>query len=137
MTYENISVRVDSDTKKQFNSFCLSVGLTPATAITMYIKKVINEHRIPFEISNNINISNDDEYFNEDDRFIVLNPYGSLLSFNKVGYEILKLCDGFNTESEIVKKIEDIYEIDSSVLEKDINLCIQQLMLGRLVRYND
>ena len=65
MTYENISVRVDSDTKKQFNSFCLSVGLTPTAAITMYIKKVINEHRIPFEISNNINISNDHEYFNE------------------------------------------------------------------------
>ncbi|MBQ4557901.1 MAG: type II toxin-antitoxin system RelB/DinJ family antitoxin [Clostridia bacterium] len=65
MTYENISVRVDSDTKKQFHSFCLSVGLNPTTAITMYIKKVINEHRIPFEISNNINISNDHEYFNE------------------------------------------------------------------------
>lgn len=73
----------------------------------------------------------------EDDRFIVLNPYGSLLSFNKVGYEILKLCDGFNTESDIVKKLEDIYEIDSSVLAKDINLCIQQLMLGRLIRYDD
>ena len=41
----------------------------------------------------------------EDDRFIVLNPYGSLLSFNKVGYEVLKLCDGFNTESDIVKKL--------------------------------
>lgn len=51
MTYENIRVRVDSDTKKQFNSFCLSVGLNPTTAITMYIRKVINGHRIPFEIS--------------------------------------------------------------------------------------
>ncbi len=73
----------------------------------------------------------------KDDRFIVLNPYGSLLSFNKVGYEVLKLCNGFNAESDIVKKLGDIYEVDSDILEKDINLCIQQLMLGRLIRYND
>lgn len=39
MTYENISVRIDSDTKKQFNSFCLSVGLTPTTAITYVYKE--------------------------------------------------------------------------------------------------
>ncbi|WP_410207518.1 type II toxin-antitoxin system RelB/DinJ family antitoxin [Fusobacterium sp.] len=36
---------MDSETKKQFNEFCEEVG------INMYIKKVVRDQKIPFELS--------------------------------------------------------------------------------------
>ncbi len=45
-----ISVRLDDDTKKQFSEFCDDAGLSISTAIMMFIKTVVREKRIPFEI---------------------------------------------------------------------------------------
>lgn len=47
-----MSVRVDKDVKEKFDSFCEDVGLNPSVAINMYIKAVLREHKIPFEITN-------------------------------------------------------------------------------------
>ncbi|MDR2666846.1 MAG: type II toxin-antitoxin system RelB/DinJ family antitoxin [Holosporales bacterium] len=58
MTYENISVRVDKETKRKFNSFCDSVGLNPSSAINLYIKKVVNDYKIPFEIAYDSSVPN-------------------------------------------------------------------------------
>ena len=46
-----LNVRVNSEDKKRFEKFCSSVGMNVSTAINMFIKTVINEQRIPFEIS--------------------------------------------------------------------------------------
>jgi DNA-damage-inducible protein J len=37
--------------KKDFETFCGNVGLNPSTAITLFVKTVLKEKRIPFEIS--------------------------------------------------------------------------------------
>ena len=50
MALATVSARIDADDKRIFDSFCSSVGLTSSAALNMFVKKVIREHRIPFEI---------------------------------------------------------------------------------------
>lgn len=50
MAQATVSARIDSKDKEKFDKFCNNVGLSASAAINMFIKNVINEHRIPFEI---------------------------------------------------------------------------------------
>ena len=52
---EMINVRVDSNDKKNFELFCNSVGMNISTAINMYIKNVLMEQKLPFEIKSGLN----------------------------------------------------------------------------------
>ena len=49
----NINVRVDADDKKGFEQFCNNVGMNVSTAINMFIKAVLREQKLPFEIKTN------------------------------------------------------------------------------------
>jgi DNA-damage-inducible protein J len=51
MTTTNITVRMDENLKKQFDYICDEIGLSMGSAITIFAKKVVNERRIPFELS--------------------------------------------------------------------------------------
>ena len=46
----NISVCVDANDKKNFEQFCENVGMNVSTAIKMFIKVVLREQKLPFEI---------------------------------------------------------------------------------------
>lgn len=50
MALSTVSARIDSEDKLMFDRFCNSVGLTSSAALNIFVKKVIREHRIPFEI---------------------------------------------------------------------------------------
>ena len=52
---EMINVRVDSNDKKNFELFCNNVGMNISTAINMYIKNVLMEQKLPFEIKSGLN----------------------------------------------------------------------------------
>ena len=52
MEYSTISVRIDKENKLAFDKFCDDVGMNTSTAISLFIKAVLRENRIPFEISN-------------------------------------------------------------------------------------
>ena len=43
-------MRVDENLKKSFDSICDDFGLTSTAAITVFMKTVVRERRIPFEI---------------------------------------------------------------------------------------
>lgn len=45
-----LNVRVDANDKKNFEVFCSSVGLNVSTAVNMFIKAVLREQRLPFEV---------------------------------------------------------------------------------------
>ena len=47
----NVSVRMDNETKIEFEKFCKEVGLSISGAFNLFAKKVVREHRIPFDIS--------------------------------------------------------------------------------------
>lgn len=50
MAQTTVSIRMDSELKKQFDQFCSDMGMTMTTAINVFAKKVVREYRIPFEI---------------------------------------------------------------------------------------
>ncbi len=49
----NLNVRVDANDKKGFEQFCNSVGMNVSTAINMFIKAVLREQKLPFEVKAN------------------------------------------------------------------------------------
>ena len=51
MSLSTLTARVDSQDKIDFDSFCSSAGLNTSVAINLFVKAVLRENRIPFEIS--------------------------------------------------------------------------------------
>jgi len=45
-----VSTRIDEVTKRQFDSVCEMIGISPSNAISMFIKGVINYNGIPFSV---------------------------------------------------------------------------------------
>ena len=50
MSQATLSMRVDDTLKKNFDSICDDFGFTSTAAITVFMKTVVRERRIPFEI---------------------------------------------------------------------------------------
>ena len=50
MSQTTISIRVDSNLKQNFDSLCNEFGLSNTSALMLFIKTVVRECRIPFEI---------------------------------------------------------------------------------------
>lgn len=50
MAQTNLSVRVNELDKKNFELFCNETGMNVSIAINMFIKTVLREHKLPFEI---------------------------------------------------------------------------------------
>ena len=48
-----LNVRVDANDKKNFEQFCNSVGMNVSTAVNMFIKAVLREQKLPFEVKTN------------------------------------------------------------------------------------
>ena len=45
-----VSARVDKAVKQQFDKVCDAVGISPSSAINIFIKGVINHNGIPFNV---------------------------------------------------------------------------------------
>lgn len=50
MSQTTLSMRVDDTLKKKFDNICDEFGFTSTAAITVFMKTVVRERRIPFEI---------------------------------------------------------------------------------------
>lgn len=50
MAQTNVSIRMDNDLKESFENLCNEMGLTMTSAINVFVKKVVRDCRIPFEI---------------------------------------------------------------------------------------
>jgi len=48
-----ICIRIDDETKKQFQEFCNTVGLSVSAAVTIFVKSSIRENKLPFEVKGN------------------------------------------------------------------------------------
>ena len=46
-----ISTRIDIETKQKFDEICKSIGISPSTALSIFIKSVINNNGIPFALT--------------------------------------------------------------------------------------
>ncbi|MGP1366668.1 MAG: type II toxin-antitoxin system RelB/DinJ family antitoxin [Schwartzia sp. (in: firmicutes)] len=45
-----LSIRVNSEDKRSFEHFCEQTGLNVSVAVNMFLKAVIREQRLPFEV---------------------------------------------------------------------------------------
>ena len=50
MSQATISIRVDQKLKKNFDTLCEAFGLSATAAFNIFMKAVVRERRIPFEI---------------------------------------------------------------------------------------
>ncbi len=50
----NLNIRVNADTKKDFEAFCHDMGMSMTTAINLFMRKTVREYRIPFDISGDV-----------------------------------------------------------------------------------
>lgn len=50
MPQTTLSVRIDSDDKKQFEDFCNRTGMNVSVAVNMFVKSVLRESKLPFEV---------------------------------------------------------------------------------------
>lgn len=50
MSLATINIKTDSEIKKEFNDICEELGLNMSTAINMFMKTVLRERGIPFEL---------------------------------------------------------------------------------------
>jgi len=50
MSQTTMSIRVDSDLKRRFDILCDEFGLSNTAALMLFIKTMVRECRIPFEI---------------------------------------------------------------------------------------
>ncbi len=50
MGTSTICIRIDDDTKKDFQAFCDSIGISVSAAIMIFVKSSLNENKLPFEV---------------------------------------------------------------------------------------
>lgn len=56
---KTISVRMDEKVKKEFETWCKSVGMNVSTAMNLFAKEVLRKRRLPFMVS-------DDPFYDEE-----------------------------------------------------------------------
>ena len=47
----NVTVRVDEDTKREFDAFCENVGMNITTAFNMFIRATLRARKLPFTVT--------------------------------------------------------------------------------------
>ena len=84
MSQSTISARIDSNDKTLFDTFCSSVGLNTSSAINLFVKAVIRERRIPFEITQ------PDPFFNEQNQAYVIKSVNELRAGKGTTHELIE-----------------------------------------------
>lgn len=88
MAQATITARVDSKDKIAFDTFCSNVGINTSTAINMFVKAVLRERRIPFEISNN-----SDPFFSKSNLDYIEKSVKELRAGKGTSHELIEVDD--------------------------------------------
>ena len=84
MALSTLTARVDEHDKIDFDSFCSSVGLTSSAAINIYVKTVLREKRIPFEIKQV------DPFFDPVNQAYILKSVNELREGKGIAHELIE-----------------------------------------------
>lgn len=88
MAQATITARVDARDKIDFDAFCSNVGINTSTAINMFVKAVLRENRIPFEIA-----QNPDPFFSESNMAYVNKSVQELRAGKGTAHELIEVDD--------------------------------------------
>ncbi len=83
MSQATLSIRVNSDDKKDFENFCEQAGMNVSVAVNMFVKAVIREQRLPFEVK--------------------IDPFYSKENMERLEKAVQQLKDGKGTEHELIE----------------------------------
>jgi len=83
MSQTNINIRMDTQLKEQFETFCNNVGLTMSTAFNVFARTSVRLQKIPFEIAA-------DHFYSE-------------TNMNALMESIKQLNDGKGVEHELIE----------------------------------
>ena len=76
-----------------------------------------------FKLSENISIKQNGENY-----LLFDNLNGNIYKINEVSYKILSLCDGKNTEEDIIKNITGAFSVAHEEAVKDFNVLMENLL---------
>ena len=86
MSQATISARIDSSDKIAFDNFCKDVGISSSSAINMFIKAVLREHRIPFSIEQ-------DPFYSESNMAFLRKGISELNAGHGIPHELIEVED--------------------------------------------
>ena len=85
MAQSTISARIDSKDKSDFDRFCNNAGLSASTAINLFVKAVLRENRIPFDIA-----ASPDPFYNTANQEYVLKSVKELRDGKGTAHELIE-----------------------------------------------
>lgn len=88
MAQTTITARIDATDKSKFDSFCSNVGINASTAINMFVKAVLRENRIPFEIA-----QTPDPFFSEANLAHIRKSVQELRAGKGTAHELIEVDD--------------------------------------------
>lgn len=83
MSQATLSIRVNSEDKKNFEDFCEQAGMNVSVAVNMFVKAVIREQKLPFEVK--------------------IDPFYSRENMERLEKSVQQLKDGNGTEHELIE----------------------------------
>ena len=87
MALSTLTARVDASDKARFDEFCEAVGLTVSAAINLYVKAVLRERRIPFEIQQR------DPFYSNENVAYIMKSIQELKEGKGVAHELIEVGD--------------------------------------------
>lgn len=88
MALSTITARVDEQDKASFDAFCSSVGLNTSTAINLFVKAVLRQNRIPFEIT-----QNSDPFYSFQNQAYIMKSVNELRNGKGTAHELIEVAD--------------------------------------------
>ena len=87
MALATLTALVDESDKSAFDSFCNSVGLTTSAAINIYVKAVLRERRIPFDIKQ------EDPFYSASNQAYIMKSVAELKAGKGTVHELIEVGD--------------------------------------------
>ena len=84
MAQTNVNIRMDSQLKKQFETFCTNVGMNMSTAFNVFAKTSVRLQKIPFEIT-----ASTDSFYSEPNMNVLLKSIRQLEEGKGVEHDLM------------------------------------------------
>ena len=88
MSQTVLSVRMDESVKRRFDAFCSNAGMNASVAVNLFVRAVIREKRIPFDI-----VGNDDPFYSEKNQARLRESIDQLDAGLGVMHELIETAD--------------------------------------------
>ena len=88
MGQTTLSIRMDENIKKRFDAFCADAGMNASVAVNIFVRAVLREKRIPFEIT-----GHDDPFYSIKNQARLMEAMDQLESGGGTAHELLEVDD--------------------------------------------